>query len=258
MENSGHVAIVTGASRGVGAATARLLSEKGYRVVINYSRSEAEARAVQETCNALGGETLLCQADVSEDKDCRRMVEKTLDQWGRIDVLINNAGTTKFCAHDNLDGLSKEDFLHIYSVNLVGPYQMIRAVAPHMKRNGEGAIINMASIAGVKAVGSSVAYSASKAALINLTVAMARVLGPEIRVNAVCPGFIQGEWMEQGMGKERYEMAKAFLEKNVPLHITATPDLVARTVLYFIEEASLVTGETLMLDGGYHLMGPVA
>jgi len=258
MGNSGLVAIVTGASRGVGAATAKLLSEKGYRVVINYSKSEAEARAIQEACSALGGEALLCRADVSEDEDCRRMVEKTLDQWGRVDVLVNNAGTTKFCAHNNLDGLSKEDFLHIYSVNLVGPYQMIRAVAPHMKRNGKGAIVNMASIAGVKAIGSSVAYMTSKAALINLTVVMARVLGPEIRVNAVCPGFIQGEWLEQGLGKEVYAMAKAFWEQNVPLHRTATPDIVARTVLYFIEEATLVTGETLILDGGYHLMGPVA
>jgi 3-oxoacyl-[acyl-carrier protein] reductase len=258
MEKSDRVSIVTGASRGVGAATARLLSEKGYRVVINYSKSEAEAKAIQESCNALGGETLLCRADVSEDEDCRRMVQETLDKWGRVDVLINNAGTTKFCAHADLDGLSKEDFLHIYSVNLVGPYQMIRAVAPQMKRNGEGAIVNMASIAGIKAIGSSVAYSTSKAALINLTMVMARVLGPEIRINAICPGFIEGEWMEQGMGQERYEMAKAFLEQKVPLRMVATPDLVARTVLYFIEEAVLVTGETLMLDGGYHLMGPVA
>jgi 3-oxoacyl-[acyl-carrier protein] reductase len=258
MQKSGRVSIVTGASRGVGAATAKLLSEKGYRVVINYSRSEAEARVVQETCNALGGETLLCRADVSEDEDCRRMVQETLDKWGRVDVLINNAGTTKFCAHEDLDGLSKEDFLHIYSVNLVGPYQMIRAVAPQMKRIGSGAIVNMASIAGIKAIGSSVAYSASKAALINLTMTMARVLGPEIRVNAVCPGFIQGEWLEQGLGKEIYALAKAYWEQNVPLHMTATPDMVARTVLYFIEEATLVTGETLILDGGYHLMGPVA
>jgi 3-oxoacyl-[acyl-carrier protein] reductase len=256
MQESGLVSIVTGASRGVGAATAKLLSEKGYRVVINFSKSEAEAREIQKICQSLGGETLLCRADVSQDEDCRRLVAETMAQWGRIDVLINNAGTTKFCAHNDLEGLSKEDFLRIYSVNLVGPYQMIRAVAPHMKRNGGGVVVNMASIAGIKAIGSSVAYSASKAALINLTQAMARVLGPEIRINALCPGFIQGEWLEQGLGKERYEMVKTFWEQNVPLHRTATADQVARSVLYFIEDAVLVTGETLLLDGGYHLMGP--
>jgi 3-oxoacyl-[acyl-carrier protein] reductase len=256
MPEKSPVAIVTGASRGVGAATARLLSEKGYRVVINYSRSEAEAREIEKACQALGGETLLCRADVAVDEDCRRMVEETVARWGRIDVLVNNAGTTKFCAHDDLEGLMKEDFLRIYSVNLVGPYQMIRAVAPHMKRGGRGAVVNMASIAGIKGIGSSVAYSTSKAALINLTLALARVLGPEIRINAVCPGFIQGEWLQQGLGAERYEKAKKVLEQTVPLRTTATAELVARTVLYFIEDAELVTGETLVLDGGYHLIGP--
>jgi 3-oxoacyl-[acyl-carrier protein] reductase len=258
MQGSGSVAIVTGASRGVGAATAKLLAEKGYRVVINYSKSEAEAREMEKDCQALGGETLLCRADVAVDEDCRRMVEETVARWGRIDVLVNNAGTTKFCAHDDLEGLIKEDFLRIYSVNLVGPYQMIRAVAPHMKHGGQGAIVNMASIAGLKGIGSSVAYSTSKAALINLTMALARVLGPKIRINAVCPGFIQGEWLQQGLGAERYEKAKTMLEETVPLRMTATAEMVARTVLYFIEEAVLVTGETLMLDGGYHLIGPYA
>ena len=130
---------------------------------------------------------------------------------------MNNAGTTKFNAHDNLEGLSKEDFLRIYSINLVGPYQMIRAVAPHMKSAGKGAIVNIASIAGVRAIGSSVAYCASKAALINMTMALARVLGPEIRINAICPGFIQGEWLKAGMGQERYEKTKNFLESYTAL-----------------------------------------
>jgi 3-oxoacyl-[acyl-carrier protein] reductase len=255
MSGSGRVAIITGSSRGVGAATAKLLSEKGFRVVINYSKSEREAKETQEACETLGGQTLLCQADVSLDEDCRRIVDEAVAHWGRIDVLVNNAGTTKFCAHDNLEGLTKEDFLHIYSINLVGPYQMIRAAAPHMKRVGQGVVVNMASIAGLKGIGSSVAYSTSKAALINLTMAMARVLGPEIRVNALCPGFIQGEWLQQGLGQERYEKAKEALEQTVPLKMTATAEMVARTVLYFIEEAVLVTGETLILDGGHHLVG---
>jgi 3-oxoacyl-[acyl-carrier protein] reductase len=255
MPENRRVAIVTGSSRGVGAATAKLLAEKGFRVVINYSRSEREAKEIQAACEALGGETLICKADVSIDQDCRRMVDQAVSKWGRIDVLVNNAGTTKFCAHDNLEGLVKEDFLHIYSINLVGPFQMIRAVAPHMKRVGQGVVVNMSSIAGLKGIGSSVAYSTSKAALINLTMALARVLGPEIRINALCPGFIQGEWLQQGLGEELYEKAKKGLEQTVPLKMTATAEMVARTVLYFIEEAVLVTGETLILDGGYHLVG---
>jgi len=254
MKESRPVAVVTGSSRGVGAATVRLLAKSGYNVVVNYSKSEKEAREVQAGCESLGAETLLCKADVSEDKDCRRIAREAMAKWGRIDVLVNNAGTTKFNAHDNLEGLSKEDFLRIYSINLVGPYQMIRAVAPHMKAVGKGAVVNIASIAGVMAIGSSVAYCASKAALINMTMALARVLGPEIRINAICPGFIQGEWLKAGMGQERYKNTKNFLETTLPLRMTATPEMIAATVRYFIEDAVLVTGETLLLDGGHHLM----
>lgn len=254
MEGSRRVAIVTGSSRGVGAATARLLAAKGCHVVVNYSKSEEEAREVQKACEALGVETLLCRADVSADDDCRRMAEEAVAKWGRIDALVNNAGTTKFCDHKNLDGLMKEDFLRIYSTNLVGSYQMIRAVVPHMKQIGKGAIVNIASAAGLTGIGSSVAYCASKAALINMTLSLARVLGPEIRINALCPGFIQGEWLREGMGPERYEKAKNYLEQRLPLKMTATPEMIARTVLYFIEDAVLVTGETLLLDGGQHLM----
>jgi len=253
MSESRLVAIVTGSSRGVGAATVKLLAKNGYNVVVNYSQSEKEAKEVQAACKSLGVETLLCKADVSEDGDCRRMVNEAIAKWGRIDVLVNNAGTTKFNAHANLEGLSKEDFLRIYSINLVGPYQMIRAVAPHMKSAGKGVVVNIASLAGVKGIGSSVAYCASKAALINMTVALARVLGPEIRINAICPGFIQGEWLRAGLGEEGYEKLKSHLEKTLPLRMTATPEMIAATVRYFIEDAVLVTGETLLLDGGQHL-----
>ena len=248
-----RVAIITGSSRGVGAATARLLAEKHYHVVINYSKSEKGAREVQAACETLGAETLLCKADVAEDADCRRMADEALAKWGRIDVLVNNAGTTKFCAHDHLEGLSKDDFLNIYSTNLVGPYQMIRAAVPHMKRVGRGDIVNVASIAGITGVGSCVAYCASKGALITMTKSLARVLGPEIRINAVCPGFIQGEWLQTGMGLENYEKTKHFLEKALPLEMTATPEMIASTIRFFIEDAVLVTGETLLLDGGNHL-----
>jgi len=258
MNDSKGVAIVTGSSRGVGAATARMLAEKGYNVVINYSKSEGQAREVADACRAFGAETLLCRADVAGDEDCRRMAAETMEKWGRIDALVNNAGTTKFCAHDDLEGLSREDFLHIYGINVVGPYQMIRAAAPHMKKTGSGAVVNVASIAGVTGIGSSVAYAASKGALITMTLSLARVLGPEIRLNAVCPGFIQGSWLREGMGEERYEAAKRYWEKTAPLRIMATPETVAEAILYFITGAPLVTGETLILDGGAHLaMTPI-
>ncbi len=254
MNDSMPVAIVTGSSRGLGAATVKMLAGRGYNVVINYSKSEEEARKVRKDCEALGAGTLLCRADVAEDADCRRMVDEAVSKWGRIDALVNNAATTKFNAHGNLEGLSKEDFLHIYGINVVGPYQMIRAVAPHMKKTGRGAVVNIASLAGVKAIGSSVAYCASKAALINMTVALARVLGPEIRVNAICPGFIQGEWLKAGMGEEKYHKLKEQLEDKLPLRRTSTPEIIAETIRYFIEDAVLTTGETLLLDGGHHLV----
>ncbi len=244
---------MTGSARGVGAATARMLAEKGCNVVINYSKSEGQAREAEEACRAFGVETLLCRADVARDEDCRRMAAETMEKWGRIDALVNNAGTSKFCDHDDLEGLSGEDFLHIYGVNVVGPYQMVRAVASHMKEAGSGAIVNVASIAGVTGVGSSVAYAASKGALITMTLSLARVLGPEIRMNAVCPGLIQGDWLRQGMGSEKYEAAVQYWEKKSPLRMTATPETVAEAILYFIMGAPLITGETLILDGGGHL-----
>lgn len=248
------VAIITGSARGVGAATAKLLAGKGYNVVINFSKNEAGAAEVQKTCAASGADTLVCRADVSIDEDCRKMVDETVRRWGRIDTLVNNAGATKYVAHHKLEGLTKDDFLRLYSVNVVGPFQMIRAVVPHMKKLGKGSIVNIASLSGVTAEGSSVAYCASKAALLNMSVSLARVLGPEIRINSVCPGFIQGEWGREGLGPALYEKSKAFLENKVPLKITATPDQITTTVLYLIEDAALMTGETLLLDGGQHLV----
>ena len=254
MDMEGGVAIVTGSSSGVGAACARQFAELGAHVVINYANNEAGARATEAACLAFGVETIVVRADVAQDDDCRRMVDAAQQKWGRVDALINNAGTTKFCAHDDLDGLSAADFQRIYGVNTIGAYQMTRAVTPHMKRGGRGAIVNVASVAGIMGIGSSIAYAASKGAMITMTLSLARVLGPEIRVNVVCPGFIQGDWLEAGMGKERYQRTKAALEASAPLRLTATPDSVAQAILYFVAGADIVTGESLILDGGNHLL----
>ena len=259
MDIQGEVAIVTGSSSGVGAACARQLAERGCHVVINYAHNEAGARQTEAACRELGVDTLVVKADVADDADCRRMAAATDAKWGRIDALVNNAGTTKFCAHGNLDGLDKRDFLDIYAVNTVGAYQMTRAVTDAMRRGGRGSIVNVASIAAIMGVGSSIAYAASKGALVTMTLSLARVLGPEIRVNAVCPGFIQGEWLKDGMGEEAYERTRRFLEETTPLRLTTTPDTVAEAILYFISGADVVTGETLILDGGAHLsLAPLA
>jgi 3-oxoacyl-[acyl-carrier protein] reductase len=254
MDLEGGVAIVTGSSSGVGAATARQLAERGCNVVINYASNADGAEQTRAACVAFGVESEIVQADVASDADCRRLAEVAERRWGRIDALVNNAGTTKFCDHRNLDGLSAEDFQRIYAVNTVGAYQMVRAVEPAMRRGGRGSIVNVASIAGVMGVGSSIAYAASKGAMITLGLSLARVLGPEIRLNTVCPGFIQGDWLEQGMGAETYARTKAALEQSTPLQLTSTPDTVAEVILFFLSSGSVVTGETLILDGGHHLM----
>jgi 3-oxoacyl-[acyl-carrier protein] reductase len=255
MELKEGVVIVTGSATGVGAASARLLASKGCNVVINYTKSEEEARETQAACEALGVETLLCRADVSDDADCRRMANEAIAKWGRIDGLINNAGTTHFVNHANLEGLTAEDFHRIYGVNVIGPYQMTRAVAAQMKSQGNGAVVNVSSIAGVMGLGSSIAYTASKGALNTMTLSLARALGPEIRVNTICPGFITGRWLRGGMGDDAYEAAKAAQERNTPLRKAGTPENMAQAAVWFIEGADLITGEILIVDAGSHLAG---
>ncbi len=250
----GKVAIVTGSASGVGAATARLLASQGCHVVVNYSRSAQAAATVAKECEALGAQVLVCEADVARDDDCRRMVDAAHAQWGHIDILVNNAGTTKFCEHHDLEGLNAADFQTIYGVNVVGPYQMIRAVTPYMQANEDGGVVvNVASTAAITGIGSSVAYAASKGALVTMTLSLARALGPALRINAVCPGFIQGEWLREGLGDQKYEVTKAHHERNSPLGVTADADTVADAILCFINGPQIITGETLIVDGGRHL-----
>ena len=247
------VAIVTGSATGVGAATAVILAQKGCNVVINYTRSKEEAMATAQLVEQHNVESLVFQADVSNDDDCQSMVEATIKKWGRIDYLVNNAGKTKFNPFENLEGLSSEDFLDIYSVNVVGPYQMIKAVVPYMKKQGGGAIVNDSSLAGINGVGSSIAYVTSKAALNVMTKSLAHVLGPEIRINTVAPGPIKTRWLKGGMGDEAYSALIEQAEKELPLRQVATPEDVAETLVWFLEGAKLITGEVLIVDSGAHL-----
>ena len=247
------VAIVTGSATGVGAATAVLLAEKGCNVVINYTRSKEEAMATAQLVEQHNVECIVFKADVSNDDECKSMVEAAIKKWGKIDYLVNNAGKTKFNPFENLEGLSGEDFLDIYSVNVVGPYQMIKAVVPYMKQQGGGAIVNDSSLAGINGVGSSIAYVTSKAALNIMTKSLAHVLGPEIRINAVAPGPIQTRWLKGGMGDEAYSALIEQAENELPLKQVATAEDVAETLVWFLEGAKLITGEVLIVDSGAHL-----
>ena len=255
-----RVAIVTGSSSGVGAATARLLAEQGCHVVINYNNNAAGAKQVAEACEAAGADTLVLQANVANDEDCVAMAQAANEKWGRVDALVYNAGTTKFVDHHRLDGLSAEDFQRIYSVNVVGAYQMTRAVSHLMHAQEEGgAVVNVASTAGITGIGSCVAYAASKGAMVTMTLSLARALGPKLRINAVCPGFIEGEWLKEGYGDDRYAKLMAFNRENAPLGVTATPETVADAIMHFITGPQVVTGETLIVDGGRHLtMAPLS
>jgi len=195
-------------------------------------------------------------------------IDWLLTSWGfgwrrvldRVDALVNNAGTTKFVDHHRLDGLSAEDFQRIYSVNVVGAYQMTRAVSHLMHAQEEGgAVVNVASTAGITGIGSCVAYAASKGAMVTMTLSLARALGPKLRINAVCPGFIEGEWLKEGYGDDRYAKLMAFNRENAPLGVTATPETVADAIIHFITGPQVVTGETLIVDGGRHLtMAPLS
>jgi 3-oxoacyl-[acyl-carrier protein] reductase len=252
--SSNKVAIITGGSRGVGAATARLLASKGWNITITCTSSMDDAENVVKECEKLGVEAIAITADVSEDNSCVQTAQGTIEKWGRIDALVNNAGTTKFVFnHADLDGLDAEDFLHIYKVNVVGPFQMVRACKEMLLNSENPSVVNISSIAGIKGLGSSLAYASSKGALNTMTKSMARNLGP-IRVNAICPGFIQGDWLRNGMGDDLYNAALENLTNNTPLKLTVTPEQVAEGIYSFIDINTVVTGETMLMDGGHHLI----
>ena len=248
------VSIVTGSATGLGAAVAIRLAERGSNVVINYTKSKAEAEETLALVKSKGVDAIMVQGDVGEDADCRRIAEAAVEKWGRIDVLVNNAGTTQFANHADLEALSADDFMWIYKVNVVGAYQMIRACAPHMKKAGKGSVVNISSIAGVAGIGSSVAYATSKGALNTMTLSLARSLAPEIRVNAVCPGFIGTRWFSDRFGEAQFAKIKKQQEETTPLARAGTPEDIAVSVVFFAGEGSdHITGETLITDAGLHL-----
>jgi 3-oxoacyl-[acyl-carrier protein] reductase len=255
MSGTQKVAIVTGAGTGVGAATAKWLARHGYDVVINYSRSAPAAEAVVAECREIGADAVAVQGDVGNDADCRRIADEAVKRWGRIHALVNSAGTTQFVSMANLDALNAEDFERVFRTNVIGVYQMARAVEPHMRKN-TGAIVNVSSIGALTGNGSSYAYSASKAALNTLTLSLARNLAPEIRVNAVLPGMIEGRWLREGLGDDAYERMKAQWTSAAALGTVCTPEQIAATIGWLITQADVITGQLITVDAGTMLGKP--
>ncbi|WP_439372620.1 SDR family NAD(P)-dependent oxidoreductase [Bradyrhizobium sp. DASA03120] len=260
MAKDGLCAIVTGSASGLGAATAEILARSGARLVINYSSSQKEAEATAEVCRKAGAaEVLVAQGDVSKDEDCRKIVAAA-SGWGRLDILVNNAGTTKHVAHADLDGLSAEDFQRLYGVNTIGPFQMVRAARSLLEAGAKAsgrpsAVVNVSSVAGISGVGSSIAYAASKGALNTMTLSLSRALAPLIRVNTVCPGYIDTPWFTKGRGEAGAKQVRDSVVAKVPLKVASSADDIAQLVCFLAMPASSnMTGEVVRMDAGMHLV----
>ena len=251
----GKAAIVTGASRGVGAATALSLARQGCSVLINYAQSSEAAAAVCKQIEGCGGQATLFQGDVSDDAVCRGMVEAAVEEFGRLDILINNAGTTEFIPADDFEAVNDEVWSRLMDVNVKAAFQCVRAARPHLEAAGSAEILSVASVAAFTGRGSCIPYCASKGALVTMTKSLARVLGPKgVRVNAVAPGFIKGDWLRRGVG-ENYDSFVAEKEAEAPLQTSCTPEDVADVILGLITGSDLVTGESLTVDAGHTLGG---
>ncbi len=247
---SARSALVTGGSRGMGRSSALALARHGFDVAINYSRAKAPAEETAELVRGLGRQALLVKADVSDESAVRAMVEACAEAFGRLDALVNNAGTTIDTPPEDLDGLLMEAWDRVFAVNVRGLFQVTRAAVPLLRQSPDASVVNMASIAGLRPSAQPFPYAASKAAVVNLTRTLARLLAPEVRVNAVAPGWVVGEWMEQTLG-DNYQRLMDRRAAHTPMRRVATPDDVAEVVVSLIESNHLVTGEVVVIDGGY-------
>jgi 3-oxoacyl-[acyl-carrier protein] reductase len=243
-------ALVTGAATGIGRSAALALARADFDVAINYSRSEAAARATAAEAEQLGAATLLCRCDVSDDAAVRQMLRKVDERFGRLDVLINNAGTTTEVKPKDFEALTVEEWDRVFAVNVRSVFLVTRAALPLLRKGIEPSIVNTASIVGLRPGPQPLPYAASKAAVVNLTKTLAFNLGPEIRVNAVAPGWMEGDWMKR-MLKDKYEDLMGKRAKATPLKRVVTADDVAETMLGLILGNRFVTGEVVVIDGGF-------
>jgi len=247
MDLAGKAALVTGGGTGTGRAVVLELAQRGCDVAVNYSRSRDEAEQTTGEAKALGVRALCVQADVANDGSVRSMAEAVTERFGRLDVLVNNAGATSFIDHADLESVTDADWDKILGTNLKGSFHCTRAVVPAMRKNGGGTIVNVSSIAGIYAIGSSIPYCASKAAINNMTVALARALAPDIRVNAVAPGYIDTRWWKEFPS---YEGIKAMAVAQTLVGKACQAEDVAVTVLH-LATADFLTGQVVVLDGGF-------
>ncbi|MGB0410331.1 MAG: SDR family NAD(P)-dependent oxidoreductase [Pikeienuella sp.] len=254
---SNRTALITGGGTGLGRSMALGLARMGADLIINYSRSAEDAEATAAECRALGVGAKAVKGDVSTAEGCAALAA-AVD--GPLHILINNAGITRHAKdHSDLDALSKDDFMDIYAVNVVGPYLALQALKPALVQAYEetgraSAVLNTSSIAGVIGIGSSVAYAASKGALNTMTLSLARALGPAIRVNAVCPGFIGTRWFKDAMDEDEFANIVKRVENSTPLNAASGPDDIAEAALFFVTDASRhITGEMMKVDAGTHL-----
>jgi ketoreductase RED2 len=241
-DTKGRVALVTGSSSGIGAAVATRFAELGASVVVNSASSVAAGRQVADELP----DAIYVQADVSDPQQAELLVDAAVGHYGRLDIVVNNAGTTAVIPHDDFDAATPEVWEKILRVNVIGPWNVVRAAAPHLRASGDGVILNMTSLAGVRAVGSSIPYAVSKAALNHLTVLLANVLGPEVRVHAVAPGLIDTPWTEG------WDDVRAEVRERAPLQRSGTPDDVADACVGLLS-ARYATGQVLVVDGGVWL-----
>lgn len=248
------VALVTGSSSGIGAACAQRLAADGFNITVNYASSETLAEETARICEGEGVETLVVQGDVADQGACERLVGETLETWSRLDVLVNNAGVTKFAAGSDLGGLEPVDFERIFAVNVTAAYEMVKHAEPHLKASPYASVINVSSHSGISGLGSSHAYSASKGASNTLTLGLARALAPDIRVNCVCPGYVDTPWhTKRTDDPEWLDNYQRVFTEIAPLQRLTTADDVAEAVSFFATGAKAITGALLVIDGGTHL-----
>jgi 3-oxoacyl-[acyl-carrier protein] reductase len=249
MTEGKPVALITGAATGIGRAAALALAEAGYHVAINYSRSEQAAGETAALAQAKGAKTLLLQCDVSDDPSVRKMVAAVEREFGRLDALVNNAGTTSTSKASDFDAMTAEEWDRVFAVNVRGMFQVTRAAAPLLKA-ARGSVVNTASIVGLRPGPQPLPYAASKAAVVSLTKLLALNLAPEVRVNAVAPGWMEGDWMKR-MLETRYDDLMARRAKSTPLRRCASAEDVAEVIVNLIRSNRFVNGEIVVIDGGY-------
>ena len=250
MRAENKVVIVTGGGTGIGRGISEVFASEGAKVVVNYAHSREGSEETVAAIAAHGaGEAVAVQADVTLESDVRRLIEETLSRWGRLDYLINNAGWSKRTPHAQLDDLTEEIWDRTLNTNLRGPFYCMRQAAPALKKNPGSAIVNVVSIAPYTGSGSSIVYAASKAGLISMTKSFARILAPEVRVNALAPGFVRTRFA--GWPAETFDQAA----EASPIHRIAVPEELGKAALFLALDATATTGETLNVDAGQTAIG---